>query len=188
MPANENTHASSEATPASGEKILFIDYSRCIGCESCEAACRFVHERPRINMTRTSGGIMAPVYCRHCESAACIKGCTRGALQKGHDGSVLLNPVLCAGCETKNCILACPFGGIFCTGLDEAVVKCDLCQRRRSVGMAPACVEMCPCGAMHLVTRAEALELSTEEYEAAHRKVMEHVRPVMASLPRRDKG
>ncbi|OGR39504.1 MAG: (Fe-S)-binding protein [Desulfovibrionales bacterium GWA2_65_9] len=168
------------------EMILFIDYSRCIGCESCEAACRFVHERPRINMTRTVGGIMAPVYCRHCESAACIKACPRGALQKGKDGTVLLNPVLCAGCETKNCILACPFGGIFCTGLDDAVAKCDLCQRRRAVGMAPACVEMCPSGAIHLVTRGEALALATEEYEVAHRKVMEHVRPVIAPLPRRD--
>ncbi|MDO9084080.1 MAG: (Fe-S)-binding protein, partial [Humidesulfovibrio sp.] len=120
------------------------------------------------------------------ESAACIKACPRGALQKGADKTVLLNPVLCAGCETKNCILACPFGGIFCTGLDDAVAKCDLCQHRRSVGMAPACVEMCPCGAMHLVTRAEALALATPEYEAAHKKVLEHVRPVLAPLARRD--
>ncbi|MBU1230520.1 MAG: 4Fe-4S binding protein [Proteobacteria bacterium] len=168
------------------ETILFIDYSRCIGCESCESACRFIHGQARINMTRTVGGIMAPVYCRHCEAAACIKACPRGALQKGADGAVLLNPVLCAGCETKSCILACPFGGIFCTGLEDAVAKCDLCQRRRSVGMAPACVEMCPCGAMHLVTRREALALATPEYEAAHRKVMEHVRPVLAPLKRRD--
>ncbi len=176
-----------QKNPSADEKILFIDYSRCIGCESCEAACRFVHERPRINMTRTVGGIMAPVYCRHCESAACIKACPRGALQRGLDGTVLLNPVLCAGCETKNCILACPFGGIFCTGLDDAVAKCDLCQRRRSVGMAPACVEMCPTGAIHLVTREEAVALSTQEYEVAHRKVMEHVRPILAPMPRRDK-
>ena len=170
------------------EKILFIDYARCIGCETCESSCRFIHGRPRINMTRTAGGIMAPVYCRHCESAACVKGCTRGALQKAADGSVLLNPVLCAGCETKNCILACPFGGIFCTGLDDAVAKCDLCQGRRAVGMAPACVEMCPCGAMHFVTRAEALLLATPEYEAAAKKVMDHVRPVLSSLPRPEKG
>jgi hypothetical protein len=40
---------------------------------------------------------------------------------------------------------------------------------------------------MHLVTREEALALSTEEYEAAHRKVMEHVRPVITPLPRRDR-
>jgi len=169
------------------EKILFIDYARCIGCESCEASCRFIHGQPRINMTRTSGGIMAPVYCRHCENAACIKGCTRGALQKAEGGAVLLNPVLCAGCETKNCILACPFGGIFCTGLDAAVAKCDLCQGRRSVGMAPACAEMCPSGAVHLVTRGQALLLATPEYEAAARKVMEHVRPVIAPLSRRSK-
>lgn len=170
------------------EKILFIDYSRCIGCETCESACRFVHGQPRINMTRTAGGIMAPVYCRHCESAACVKSCPRGALMKSEDGTVLLNPVLCAGCETKNCILACPFGGIFCTGLDDAVAKCDLCQRRRAMGMPPACVELCPCGAMHHVTRAEAQALCTPEYEAAHKKVMDHVRPVITPLGRKDKA
>ncbi len=169
------------------EKILFIDYSRCIGCETCESACRFIHGLPRINMTRTASGIMAPVYCRHCETAACIKGCTRGALLKAGDGSVLLNPVLCAGCETKNCILACPYGGIFCTGLEDAMAKCDLCQRRRAVGMAPACVELCPCGAMHFVSRAEAVALATPEYEAAAKKVMEHVRPALGSLPGRAK-
>jgi len=169
------------------EMILFIDYDRCIGCESCESACRFVHGQPRINMTRTVGGIMAPVYCRHCESASCVKGCTRGALMKSRDGTVLLNPVLCAGCETKNCILACPFGGIFCTGLDDAVAKCDLCQHRQAMGMAPACVEICPCGAMHFVTRCSAISLATAEYEAAHKKVMEHVRPVVANLPRKSK-
>jgi Fe-S-cluster-containing dehydrogenase component len=167
------------------EMILFIDYSRCIGCETCESACRFIHGTPRINMTRTVGGIMAPVYCRHCENAACVKACPRGALQRGADGTVLLNPVLCPGCETKNCVVACPFGGIFCTGLEDAVAKCDLCQRRRAVGMAPACAEMCPCGAIHLASRAEALALSTPEYEAAHKKVMDHVRPVITGLPRR---
>lgn len=172
---------------AADEKILFIDYATCIGCESCEAACRFVHGQSRINMTRTAGGIMAPVYCRHCESASCIKGCTRGALLRAADGAVVLNPVLCAGCETKNCILACPFGGIFCTGFDDAVAKCDLCLSRRAAGMPPACVEMCPCGAMHHVTRAEAEALCTPEYEAAHKKVMEHVRPVLPALGRKDR-
>jgi Fe-S-cluster-containing dehydrogenase component len=167
---------------AEDDLILFIDYARCIGCESCESACRFIHGLPRINMTRTAAGIMAPVYCRHCENAACVKSCTRGALQKASGGAVLLNPVLCAGCETKSCILACPFGGIFCTGLEDAMAKCDLCQHRRAVGMAPACAELCPCGAVHLVTRARAAALTTPEYEAAAAKVMEHVRPSRTPL------
>lgn len=171
-----------------GETILFIDYARCIGCESCESACRFVHGRPRINMTRTAGGIMAPVYCRHCESPACVKACARGALVKTEGGAVLLNPVLCAGCETKSCILACPFGGIFCTGLEGAAVKCDLCAQRRAMGMPPACAEVCPCGAVHFVTRAEAETLATPEYEAAQKMVMDHVRPALGLLNRRGRG
>ncbi|MHC1753229.1 4Fe-4S dicluster domain-containing protein [Humidesulfovibrio sp.] len=174
---------------ADHEKILFIDYARCIGCETCESACRFVHGQSRINMTRTVGGIMAPVYCRHCENAACIKGCTRGALLRAEDGSVLLNSVLCAGCETKNCMLACPYGGIFCPGrMDDAMAKCDLCQRRLAMGMPPACAELCPCGAIHYVSRAEAKSMATPEYEAAHKKVMDHVRPVLPVLQRKSKG
>lgn len=164
------------------DRVLFIDYAKCIGCESCEAACKFIHGQPRINMTRTAGGIMAPVYCRHCESPACVKACTRGALLPAKDGAILLTPVLCAGCETKNCVQACPYGGIFCTGLDEAVAKCDLCLCRRAVGELPACAEMCPCGAIHFMTRGEMEGLMTPEYEAAHKKVMDHVRPPLSLL------
>ena len=72
--------------------------------------------------------------------------------------------------------------------MDDAMAKCDLCQRRRAMGMPPACVELCPCGAIHFVSRAEALELATPEYEAAHKKVLDHVRPVLPGLPRKDKG
>ncbi len=167
---------------ADTDLVLFIDYSRCIGCETCEAVCKFVHGQPRINMTRTANGIMAPVYCRHCDSPACVKACTRGALLPAQDGAVLLTPVLCAGCETKNCVQACPFGGIFCTGLDQAVAKCDLCLLRRAVGEAPACVEMCPCAAVHLVPRAELAQFCSPEYEAAHKKVLDHVRPPLSQL------
>jgi Fe-S-cluster-containing dehydrogenase component len=53
------------------------------------------------------------------------------------------------------------------------------------MGMNPACAEACPCGAIHFVTRGQALELATPEYENAHKKVMEHVRPVLPTLPKR---
>ncbi len=60
--------------------------------------------------------------------------------------------------------------------------KCDLCRTRQAMGMAPACVEICPAGpSTSSPGRSQAL--ATPEYEAAHRKVMEHVRPVIAPCP-----
>ncbi|THB68588.1 MAG: 4Fe-4S dicluster domain-containing protein [Desulfovibrio sp.] len=160
-----------------GHKTIYIDYSRCIGCETCEAVCRFTHGLPRVNMTRAKDGVMMPLYCRHCETPYCVRACPRGALLKGREGEVLLEPALCEGCETKNCLLACPYGGIFMTMMTEAMVKCDLCLSRRAVGLGPACVEMCPCGAMFYADPDEIAELHTDFAQAAEKRVLAHIRP-----------
>lgn len=156
---------------------LYIDYSRCIGCETCEGVCRFLYGKPRISMARTKDGVMLPLYCRHCENPYCARACPRGALIKGRDGEVLLEPALCEGCESKNCLLACPFGGIFMTRMTEAMVKCDLCLGRRAVGLGPACVEACPCGALFFAAPGEIAGLETPESEAAEKRLLDHIRP-----------
>ncbi|MFV0422086.1 4Fe-4S dicluster domain-containing protein [Oleidesulfovibrio sp.] len=158
-------------------KTLFIDYSKCIGCETCEAVCKFLYDTPRIAMTRTIEGIAVPLYCKHCEHAHCMKVCNRGALLRDRDGAVVLQPLLCRGCETRNCILACPYAAFFATDRGVTVQKCDLCAARRDVGLEPACVEMCPCEAIVLADREKILELETEESRKAYEKVMTHIRP-----------
>jgi Fe-S-cluster-containing dehydrogenase component len=158
-------------------KTLCIDYSRCIGCETCEAVCRFVNENPRIHMTRTCDGIMAPLYCRHCEDPKCAKVCARGALVRDREGAVVLQPMLCRGCETRNCVLACPYGAMFVTPTGVGLRKCDLCAGRRALDLPPACVEMCPCGAILYVDREEIEGLTTDQAREAHERVMAHLRP-----------
>ncbi len=120
---------------------------------------------------------MAPLYCRHCEDANCMKVCKRGAIVRDKEGAVTLLPMLCRGCESRQCLLACPYAAMFATDKGVMLVKCDLCASRRQVGMAPACAEMCPTGAIHYVDRATAERMQTPESDAARQRVLEHLRP-----------
>lgn len=162
-------------------KTLYIDYSKCIGCETCESVCKFLYDTPRIAMTRTTDGIMVPLYCKHCEHAHCMKVCTRGALMRDRDGAVVLQPLLCRGCETRNCVLACPYAAFFATETGVTVQKCDLCASRRDIGLGPACVDMCPCEAIVFVDRTDIASLETEPSRQAYDRVMAHIRPVAES-------
>ena len=156
-------------------RTLWIDYSKCIGCETCEAVCKFLYSQPRIVLVRTVDGEMVPLYCRHCESPHCAKVCKNGALSA--DGAVILDAMRCRGCETRNCILGCPYGGMLATGEGIGVTKCDLCASRRKQGDLPACVEMCPCGAILFVDRDSIADLESDESREAEGRVLAHIRP-----------
>lgn len=158
-------------------KTLYIDYSKCIGCETCEYVCRFVHDVPRIHMIRAVSGLMAPLYCRHCAEPNCAKVCKRGAIVRDRDGAMILRTMLCRGCEARQCMLACPYMAVFETDKGVTVVKCDLCAARRQVGQAPACVEMCPCGAIRHEERESLPALDTPEAREAEARVLACLRP-----------
>lgn len=158
-------------------KALYIDYSRCIGCETCEAVCRFLYDWPRIHMSRTRGGLLLPIYCRHCAEPHCMKACPRGAIKRDREGAVVQQPMICRGCKTFNCILGCPYSAIFARDQGVMVTKCDLCASRRDLGMGPACAEMCPTGAIHYVDQADLPALQTDEARKAEEKVFDHLRP-----------
>lgn len=159
------------------QKTLCIDYSKCIGCETCEYVCRFVHDVPRIHMIRAASGLMAPLYCRHCEQPNCAKVCKRGAIRRDVDGAMVLLPMLCRGCESRQCMLACPYMAIFETDKGVMIVKCDLCAARRQMGQEPACVAMCPCGAIHYVEREAVPALADAAFAAAEKRVLDCLRP-----------
>ena len=156
---------------------LFVDYNKCIGCESCEAVCKFLYGTPRIIMMRSSTGIVRPLYCMHCDHAFCMKACPQGALSRDEDGAVVLEHMRCRGCTSLACLIACPYAAFFSTGKSVLVDKCDLCKSRRKNGMPPACMEMCPCGAIRFVKREDLAALKTPEWEASYRQVLEFVRP-----------
>ena len=79
-----------------GNKRVVADSSRCIGCQTCMAACIEAHDipgniaAPRLRVTRTYE-ISAPVACHHCEDAPCAKACPTGALFFDPKNPLVLN-------------------------------------------------------------------------------------------------
>ncbi|WP_035243823.1 4Fe-4S dicluster domain-containing protein [Desulfonatronovibrio hydrogenovorans] len=154
-------------------KILYLDYSKCIGCGTCEAVCRFVHHSPRIIMTRTGYGQHVPLYCQHCENPKCMRVCREKAIYKDKSGMVGLMEERCRSCKTKNCLMACPYVAMMCTGRANPVTKCDLCSARGDLG--PACVAMCPCDALIFINRDKLKTIESPAAREAFQRVRQYI-------------
>lgn len=138
------------------KKKIFINFSKCLGCRSCELACAVEHsstgelqsaiysgEKPghRIKV-EDYGHHAVPLHCNHCEEAPCLLACPTGAIHRDDDeGPVLIDASRCIGC--KMCVQACPFGMIDISFDGKSVLKCDMCIERLSKGQEPACVAAC---------------------------------------------
>jgi electron transport protein HydN len=159
-------------------KFVIADSSQCIGCRTCEIACSLAHSAtgeigpasfaPRLTVVKT-GQITMPVLCRQCENAACANVCPKGAIRYMND-SVTVLPSICIGC--KACALSCPYGvinlktmpGTGSIGHRTVAYKCDLCAGRNH---GPACVEVCPTGALKLMGTPEIQRIQRQKQENA---------------------
>ncbi len=140
-----------------------IDPNLCIGCRMCEVACALEHEGvPNIRIVFLPGmDAPVPVTCRHCEDAPCIEACPVKAMRREPDGTVVVDTKACIGCGL--CAAACPYG-IPVVRLDKSVTaKCDLCEERRKKGLKPACVSICPVGALALVEVKPAVAVAASK-------------------------
>lgn len=97
---------------------MVIDLTRCVGCGSCQIACKEEHFLPAgIHWNRILIGetgtyptvrkLMVPVLCNHCEEAACKTVCPTGATYQREDGIVAIDYDKCMGC--RYCIISCPY-------------------------------------------------------------------------------
>lgn len=128
--------------------------------------------QPCLTVIKTAG-FSVPTQCRQCEDAPCANACPNGSIYE-KDDAIYINKETCIGCKT--CMLACPFGALTLVehrsdsgekvvqpGLQTSddsnklsaktklvVQKCDLCTDRTN-GCGPACVQMCPTGALRVV-------------------------------------
>jgi Fe-S-cluster-containing dehydrogenase component len=141
--------------PARWVKVL--DQDRCIGCHACTTACKSENEVP-LGVTRTfvksvDVGLFPQARrsfqvtrCNQCEDAPCVAACPTGAMFRRDDGIVDFDKQICIGC--KACMAACPYDAIFINPDDHSAEKCNFCAHRLEVGLEPACVTVCPTGAI----------------------------------------
>jgi formate dehydrogenase iron-sulfur subunit len=149
-------------------RAILVDITKCIGCRSCEQACKEVHGFPKETEAKLSPTALTVIeergdkyvrrMCMHCQDPACASACLVGALKKTALGPVTYDGSKCIGC--RYCIVACPFSvpRYEWTKLVPYVKKCDMCAGRQAKGEPPACVEACPTGASIVGWRDEILE------------------------------
>jgi formate dehydrogenase iron-sulfur subunit len=102
-------------------------------------------------------GRFARKSCLHCLEPSCVAACLVGGLTKTAGGPVVYDPAKCIGC--RYCMIACPFHvpRYEWQELRPTMAKCDMCAGRQAQGLAPACVEACPHGALVFGERQELL-------------------------------
>jgi Fe-S-cluster-containing dehydrogenase component len=136
-------------------KTLFVDPSRCIGCRSCEAACRECDSHKGESMVmvdfvdRSASVATQPTVCMHCEDpvAPCAQVCPVMAILITPEGVVQqADASRCIACQ--NCVYACPFGVPKIDLAAKLMKKCNLCYDRTSRGLKPWCAQVCPTQAL----------------------------------------
>lgn len=134
-----------------------IDQEACIGCHACTVACKAENNVP-VGDFRTwvkyveTGRFpdvkrhFAVLRCNHCTDAPCVAICPVNALVKREDGIVDVDRQACIGCRA--CMQACPYDALYMNEDLHAVEKCHFCAHRVEKGLEPACVTVCPVGAI----------------------------------------
>ena len=132
---------------------MLIDLQRCIGCWSCNIACKQENDVPpgvwrnQLFLIGPFGeypdvkGYFLPRPCMHCEDAACVKNCPTGASYQNGDGLVLIDPDKCIVCGY--CTWACPYGARGLNPQTKLMESCTLCKHRLDEGLKPFCVQHC---------------------------------------------
>ena len=101
---------------------MVADLRRCVGCQTCTAACKQANATPPGVQWRRVVDLEAgeypqvkrafvPVGCMHCDDPPCMHVCPSTATRKRPDGIVTIDYDLCIGCGY--CAVACPYQARF---------------------------------------------------------------------------
>ncbi len=184
------------------EYAILLDNTFCTGCNSCAYRCiqefRY-HDQASKGLFRTfvsiNDGGLYQKRCMHCIDPQCVKNCPVKALTKSDYGPVLYDAKVCIGCQT--CVRVCPFHVPLFDEMTKKIVKCSLCAQRLGSGKQPACVEVCPTGALQFgeygamktlaLKRAKEKKLKLYGYDESggtHVFVLAKEDPVAAGYPK----
>jgi len=187
-----------------GRYGLLHDTTLCVGCRSCEVACKDVNDLPPVEgpvddpqvfdttrrTTETSLTVVnkyveatddaPPVYrklqCMHCNEPCCATVCLVHAFEKTPEGPVLYHPELCMGC--RYCVMACPYYALayeYEDPLTPKVMRCTMCYDRIKEGKLPGCAEACPTGAITFGEREELIQVAHERIRKHPDRYINHI-------------
>ena len=150
--------------------VFVFDQDKCAACSACMMGCLDQNDPDLAagdqcfrqtfdNEVALEDGSVYCAYisaaCMHCADAPCIAACPVGCLSKDPEtGFTVYDNTTCIGC--KSCAMACPYGAPTYRA-DGRMEKCSGCAERIKYGYEPACVRVCPTGAL--------LCLPEDEYE-----------------------
>ena len=166
-------------------KAMLIDITMCVGCNSCQDACKVqnhLREGKEETLSATAytaleehDGVFVRRMCRHCEEPTCASVCPVGAFSKMPEGPVLYDETKCIGC--RYCMQACPFQvpRYEWTSVKPRVQKCRFCYERIKEGRPTACSEACPTGATKFGNRDDLLREAYERIKADPDKYVNRV-------------
>ncbi len=98
--------------------VMVADLRRCVGCQTCTAACKVANATPPWVQWRWVLDVeygeypdvwraFVPVGCQHCANPPCLEVCPSGTTWQRGDGIVAINYDRCIGCSY--CAVACPY-------------------------------------------------------------------------------
>jgi len=113
--ATENSNTTRWSMP---RWSMLADLRRCVGCQTCTAACKHVNATaPTVQWRKVLDfevgeypevrRAFVPVGCMHCEDPPCMHVCPSTATGQRADGIVTIDYDLCIGCAY--CAVACPY-------------------------------------------------------------------------------
>jgi formate dehydrogenase iron-sulfur subunit len=130
---------------------FFTDTSLCIGCKSCEVACKEWNFLPiddfgLTGMSYDNTGSLGASTWRHVLFVEKISDREQGRamLMQPYQSNWLMMSNVCKHCRRAGCLEACPTGALFRTEFDTVVVQQDICNG------CGYCVPSCPFGVIEL--------------------------------------
>ncbi len=138
---------------------MTVDLNRCVGCQTCTAACKHANDTPpEVQWRRVIDieqgtfpsveRLFMVVGCQHCEEPPCVPVCPTGATKQRADGLVTMDYDQCIGCAY--CAVSCPYQartivheerGYFASGRTPQEVATSHPERRGVAQKCTFCVD-----------------------------------------------